>query len=139
MARRQHLTLSLFAFMVFLALTYFMSTGNSKVEYGTVARPDDSFSHADHSSGGSAGSNVPSEGNPALGISERILTGGSIAPKLENATAKYAHFFLLAFPLCLSPRLLLCGSAQTDTLPTLQGRTGSRLVETLPYDDGTLP
>ncbi|KAL2166963.1 hypothetical protein VTG60DRAFT_1921 [Thermothelomyces hinnuleus] len=88
MARRQHLTLSLFAFMVFLALTYYMSTGDSRVGYGPVARPDDTFSHADHSRGGSTSNNVASEVNPAPGISERILTGGSIAPKLENATAK---------------------------------------------------
>ncbi|KAL2163596.1 hypothetical protein VTH06DRAFT_5654 [Thermothelomyces fergusii] len=88
MARRQHLTLSLFAFLVFLTLTYFMSTRDPRVEYGPVARPDEAFSHADHSSGSSTGGSVAGDGNPALGISERILTGGSIAPKLENATAK---------------------------------------------------
>ncbi|KAL2194083.1 ERV/ALR sulfhydryl oxidase domain-containing protein [Corynascus similis CBS 632.67] len=59
MARRQHLTLTLIAFTAFLGLTFFMATGKASVEY-----------------------------SPAPELSERILTGGSIAPKLENATAK---------------------------------------------------
>ncbi|KAK0625412.1 ERV/ALR sulfhydryl oxidase domain-containing protein [Bombardia bombarda] len=69
MARRQHITLLLaFGAMVFLGMTYLMSgTGI------TSPSPKDVFD-AD---------------KPNLGVVlDSILTGGSIAPKLENATAK---------------------------------------------------
>jgi len=61
--------------MVFMAMTYLMSSGSSHDRIPLTG---------DHDAG-------QSEGKPALdlgGISESILTGGSIAPKLENATAK---------------------------------------------------
>ncbi|KAK0648933.1 ERV/ALR sulfhydryl oxidase domain-containing protein [Cercophora newfieldiana] len=64
MARRQHVTLTVVVgFMVFLAVTYMLS-GRSHLHLHDKETKLD------------------------LGLSEGILTGGSIAPKLENATAK---------------------------------------------------
>jgi FAD-linked sulfhydryl oxidase len=65
MARRQHVTLTVvLGFIIFLAVTYTFSGG----------RPHIGFSDK--------------EAKLDLGLPDRILTGGSIAPKLENATAK---------------------------------------------------
>jgi FAD-linked sulfhydryl oxidase len=65
MARRQHVTLTVvLGFIIFLAVTYTFSGG----------RPHIGFSDK--------------ETKLDLGLSDSILTGGSIAPKLENATAK---------------------------------------------------
>jgi hypothetical protein len=92
MARRQHLTLTLVAVMVFLALTYHISTRSGDASpmgaYDNKYSPIDSGSSSGSSSGGTSGSSSGS--NPVPGVSESILSGGSIAPKLENATAKYA-------------------------------------------------
>jgi len=63
MARRQHITLMVVAgFFVFLTMTYLLSGGSSDVD----------------SNGGKLD----------LGLSDSVLNGGSIAPKLGNATAK---------------------------------------------------
>ncbi|KAH6847121.1 ERV/ALR sulfhydryl oxidase domain-containing protein [Chaetomium sp. MPI-CAGE-AT-0009] len=78
MARR-HLTLTLMAVMLFLSLTYFMA-GKSTVEYSPTTRLDDA-SHPTYP-------DSASDSNPAAEIPDRILQGGSIAPKLGNATAK---------------------------------------------------
>jgi hypothetical protein len=78
MPRRQHLTLTLVALMAFLGLTYFMSSSKSSDAYSP-------FSQTEH---GSLTSSSDSSRNPAAGLSDSILKGGSIAPKLENATAK---------------------------------------------------
>jgi len=70
--------------MVFMAMTYLMSSGSSHDRIPLTG---------DHDAG-------QSEGKPALdlgGISESILTGGSIAPKLENATAKYVKLYPFPF------------------------------------------
>jgi len=65
MARRQHVTLTVVVgFLVFLAITYMLSGGSSHIHFSDK------------------------EAKLDLGLSEGILTGGSIAPKLENATAK---------------------------------------------------
>lgn len=86
MARRQHLTLTLMAVLVFLGLTYHISTRPS--DASPMRAYDDKYSPAGGSTGGSSGGH-----NPVPGVSDSILTGGSIAPKLENATAKYAPSF----------------------------------------------
>ncbi|KAK3690097.1 ERV/ALR sulfhydryl oxidase domain-containing protein [Podospora appendiculata] len=68
MARRQHVSLMLvIGVMVFLAMTYLFSGGGSSANDLTP---------------------IPQGTKPKFGVSESILTGGSIAPKLENATAK---------------------------------------------------
>jgi hypothetical protein len=79
MARRQHITLTLVGVLLFITLTYFMSSGSNS----QYVKADESWISTGHaSSHGTSGSRaVP-------GISESILTGGSIAPKLENATIK---------------------------------------------------
>lgn len=71
MARRQHVTLTVVAgFMFFMFMTYFLSGGNS------------AFRSSVSSENGGAPEKLD------LGLSDSILKGGSIAPKLENATAK---------------------------------------------------
>lgn len=63
MARRQHITLiAVAAIFVFMTMTYILSGGSS-----------DSDSN---------------DGKLDLGLSDSLLNGGSIAPKLGNATAK---------------------------------------------------
>ncbi|KAK3321965.1 ERV/ALR sulfhydryl oxidase domain-containing protein [Apodospora peruviana] len=72
MARRQHVTLMLGAFVMFMVvLTYLMSSGSSS---GVTLDKAPTSSDRDQT--------------PDLGLSDSILKGGSIAPKLENATAK---------------------------------------------------
>lgn len=124
MPRRQHLSLTIVAVMLFMALTYFMSStsdteryptrlNNDLLDHTSDGRGDSSYkdsykdSYGDSSYGDSSykgssykGSsykdNTPSHNeSPSTststfgsGISESILKGGSIAPKLENATAK---------------------------------------------------
>ncbi|KXX73108.1 FAD-linked sulfhydryl oxidase ERV2 [Madurella mycetomatis] len=82
MARRQHLTLTLMGVILFLTLTYYMSSSSSDSRYPTM-EVSSARDHPEHS-----GSHSDSAGNPAVGIPDRILQGGSIASKLENATAK---------------------------------------------------
>ncbi|KAH6615477.1 ERV/ALR sulfhydryl oxidase domain-containing protein [Chaetomium sp. MPI-SDFR-AT-0129] len=91
MARRQHVTLTLLAVTVFLSLVYFMSGSRSKAEYGYETTHNDVFDPSDYDTltetpSGSDG--LVDASKPSLDISDRILTGGSIAPKLANATAK---------------------------------------------------
>jgi hypothetical protein len=81
MARRQHITLTLLGVMLFITLTYFMSSGSSSAERYPTRIADETWSPKEHDSSHSAS-------NPASGLSDSILKGGSIAPKLENATAK---------------------------------------------------
>ncbi|KAK0712913.1 ERV/ALR sulfhydryl oxidase domain-containing protein [Lasiosphaeria miniovina] len=81
MARRQHFSMLLVGVMLFLGLTYLMSASSSSDQSpfamsGTGA--DKSWSHSDAHGGSKHDSGVPNS----------ILTGGSIASKLENATAK---------------------------------------------------
>ncbi|KAK4241201.1 ERV/ALR sulfhydryl oxidase domain-containing protein [Achaetomium macrosporum] len=93
MARRQHLTLTLMAVMLFVGLIYVISGSPSAEHYptripsGFESKPEDR-SHAGSASGSDRGSDSVSVSNPASGISDTILSGGSIAPKLENATIK---------------------------------------------------
>ena len=80
MARRPHITLMLVAgVMIFLTMTYLVSGRSSMDDF----RPSN-IHPADHKEA------ISSTGDhkPVAGISDRILSGGSIAPKLENATAK---------------------------------------------------
>ncbi len=116
--------------MVFLGLTYIMSTGPPHSEYQRPAKVgDDIYTQKSYGSTSSGSSSTGSSGEshsgstsghttdytkhteesehsehseqseestektPSSGISESILKGGSIAPKLENATAKYGTPF----------------------------------------------
>ncbi|KAL0938338.1 FAD-linked sulfhydryl oxidase erv2 [Colletotrichum truncatum] len=75
MARRQHLSLMLVvAVVAFLSISYLFSGGSSDAASPAPLK----------------GNSAPSTGDiPNLGhISDSILSGESIAPKLENATAK---------------------------------------------------
>ncbi|KAL2261727.1 hypothetical protein VTK26DRAFT_3495 [Humicola hyalothermophila] len=85
MARRQHLTLTLAAMLLFLGFTCFMSSTSDADRYATRLN-NDFFDHT--SDGSSHSSHTTSESSFGSGLSESILKGGSIAPKLENATAK---------------------------------------------------
>lgn len=103
MARRQHLTLVLIVGLVmFFSLTWFMSSDGapgadplaaSKMQYAA-------------SEGFNKQGSTPM-GALDLGGLDGILTGGSIAPKLGNETAKYVRH-TLSFP--LQPLPLLLGS-----------------------------
>jgi FAD-linked sulfhydryl oxidase len=102
MARNRHLTLTLLAVLVFLSLTYVMSNRGEAyspmhVHDKTVATEyakDIAESNSGSSNGGrsSSSSSATTNSDPDFmsGISANILQGGSIAPKLENATIKYA-------------------------------------------------
>jgi len=64
MARRQHVTLTVaVGLLLFLAMTYMLSGGSGEGFGERETKLD-------------------------LGLPDSVLTGGSIAPKLENATAK---------------------------------------------------
>ncbi|KAK4175776.1 proteasome subunit beta type-1 [Triangularia setosa] len=77
MARRQHITLLLMGVMFFLTMTYFMSSKASSGGRDPTRISDETWNS--HNSNGAGGVGA---------ISESVLKGGSIAPKLENATAK---------------------------------------------------
>ncbi|KAK4201682.1 ERV/ALR sulfhydryl oxidase domain-containing protein [Triangularia verruculosa] len=79
MARRQHITLLLMGVMFFLTMTYFMSSKASSGGRDPTRISDETWSS--HNSNGAGGGGLGA-------ISESVLKGGSIAPKLENATAK---------------------------------------------------
>jgi FAD-linked sulfhydryl oxidase len=81
MARRQHLTLMVvLTVLALLSLSYLFSSSEDHQPEVLVNK------HAPTSS--------KSDGQADLGsIPDGILKGGSIAPKLENATAKYAAAF----------------------------------------------
>ncbi|EJT71792.1 FAD-linked sulfhydryl oxidase ALR [Gaeumannomyces tritici R3-111a-1] len=82
MARRQHLTLVVaFSIVAFLTFTYMLSSSGSRLPNTpavSLGQPP------------SGKQSVPDQdaSKPNLAISPDILTGGSIAPKLENATLK---------------------------------------------------
>ena len=79
MARRQHLTLMVALVVLgFLSLTYLMSASPSS------RYPDAGLLRQAHD-----GTGIVKEADKAdFGLPSSILTGGSIAPKLENKTAK---------------------------------------------------
>ncbi|KAK4186314.1 nucleophile aminohydrolase [Podospora australis] len=78
MARRQHITLMLVGVMIFLSMTYLLSNKSNSGDRDPTRIPqgEDRWDR-----GGAAKEDFG-------GISESVLKGGSIAPKLENATAK---------------------------------------------------
>ncbi|KAL1838809.1 hypothetical protein VTJ49DRAFT_2202 [Mycothermus thermophilus] len=94
MARRQHITLSLLAAMVFLSLTYVMTSRSGDAYsplrvYDEKVATDYALDYGSSSSSGKSSSSSSSSSHDALsGLSDNILQGGSIAPKLENATIK---------------------------------------------------
>ena len=80
MARRQHLTLSIaLVVIVFLSISYLFS-GSSDDDFTS---PRTSFKSPADNAGASDATDGELDHLPG-----GILTGGSIAPKLENATAK---------------------------------------------------
>ncbi|KAK2024570.1 Erv1/Alr family protein [Colletotrichum zoysiae] len=80
MARRQHLSLMvLLAVVVFFSVSYFFSTGSRE-----PSLPAPPAAAAAVKGDSSASGDISELGH----ISSSILSGGSIAPKLENATAK---------------------------------------------------
>lgn len=71
--------------ILFVFTTYMLSSSGSS---GATQQADT----IDLGSGGSSSSSGEQGSKPAFGlVSEDILKGGSIAPKLENATAKYVY------------------------------------------------
>ncbi|CCC05334.1 hypothetical protein SMACR_08649 [Sordaria macrospora] len=80
MARRPHITLMLVVGVIlFVFTTYMLSTSGSSAE----TQHSESFDLGDHKI-----ASHDDGSKPPFGISDNILKGGSIAPKLENATAK---------------------------------------------------
>lgn len=87
MARRQHLTVILaLAVTVFLTFTYLLSSASTGTGVPSV------------------GSNGDDAAMPNLDLPSGVLGGGAIAPKLENATAKYVELLTLTnLPLLFAP------------------------------------
>lgn len=80
MARRPHITLMLVVGVILFVLTTYMLSSSSS---------SGATQHSDTIDLGSGGSSGEQGSKPAFRlVSEEILKGGSIAPKLENATAK---------------------------------------------------
>ncbi len=97
MARRQHLTLVVaLAAVGFLTILYLMSSS-----------PTAHYPKAELLKQADDRTDIAREAASAdFGLSSSILTGGAIAPKLENKTAKYvspALFLGWPFPLQLPP------------------------------------
>jgi FAD-linked sulfhydryl oxidase len=91
MARRQHLTVTVvMVVLVLFFLTYFLSSTPSDRNPIAIAKPG--AQSGKYSGKGDGAANLPDLG----GISESVLTGGSIAPKLENKTAKYVDLGVLS-------------------------------------------
>ena len=83
MARRPHITLMfVVGVILFVFTTYMLSTSGSSAE----TQHSESFDLGDHKI-----ASHDDGSKPPFGISDNILKGGSIAPKLENATAKYVY------------------------------------------------
>ncbi|KAL2268235.1 hypothetical protein VTJ83DRAFT_3081 [Remersonia thermophila] len=96
MARRQHITLTLLAVLIFLSLTYVWSSRSGDAysplrahdeKVATDYAPDYGSSSSSSNSNENSGSSKSSDGAQP-GLPDSILQGGSIAPKLENATIK---------------------------------------------------
>ncbi|EGO54967.1 hypothetical protein NEUTE1DRAFT_147635 [Neurospora tetrasperma FGSC 2508] len=86
MARRPHITLMLVVGVIlFVFTTYMLSSSGSSgvVQHAETLDLGGSSGSGDHKSASGDGGS-----KSAFGISDNILKGGSIAPKLENATAK---------------------------------------------------
>lgn len=82
MARRQHLTLMVILGVVaFLSLTWLMSSNSAS---GT----DAPFSPASFTYESAKGDKAASGQSADFGLPSSVLTGGAIAPKLGNETAK---------------------------------------------------
>lgn len=67
------------AIIAFLGLTYLLSSGRTNEFY--------------EQAGPLGGSTREGGLTVDLGLSDNVLHGGAIAPKLENATAKFVHTF----------------------------------------------
>lgn len=80
MARRQHLTLLVaLAIATFLSISYLFGGGNRELSLMQQGAKDGTSSAA------------ASTGDLVGEVPNSILSGGSIAPKLKNETAKYVH------------------------------------------------
>ncbi|KAK3347328.1 ERV/ALR sulfhydryl oxidase domain-containing protein [Neurospora tetraspora] len=85
MARRPHITLMLVVGVILFVFTTYMLTSSGSsgaAQHSETLDLGSGSGSGDHKSASHDGS------KPAFGISDDILKGGSIAPKLENATAK---------------------------------------------------
>ncbi len=93
MARRQHLTLTV-ALVVFgfLSLTYLFSSSASRYPKAELLSPIREAAHSNPKPVDPKQQVVqPADHKIDFGLSSSVLTGGAIAPKLENQTAKYVY------------------------------------------------
>ena len=107
MARRPHITLMLVVGVIlFVFTTYMLSSSGSSgvVQHSEPLDLGGSSGSGDHKSASGDGGS-----KSAFGISDNILKGGSIAPKLENATAKYVYHVHY-----IAPYITLCPSGQAS-------------------------
>ncbi|ROV93891.1 hypothetical protein VPNG_09500 [Cytospora leucostoma] len=106
MARRQHLTLSVvLAFFVFITFTWFMSSSSPAASdpFSAASDPYDSTQSLNKEGSGSS----LTTGSVDFGLGDSILSGGAIAPRLGNETAKrelgratwkFLHTMMARFP-----------------------------------------
>ncbi|KAK7733689.1 Proteasome subunit beta type-1 [Cytospora paraplurivora] len=106
MARRQHLTLTVvLAFFVFITFTWFMSASSSAASdsFSAASDPYDSTQSLNKEGSGSS----LTTGSADFGLGDSILSGGAIAPRLGNETAKrelgratwkFLHTMMARFP-----------------------------------------
>ena len=94
MARKQHLPIILAAaLLAIITVSYFFYGGSDYARHG-AAGPGSAQNAPPKSHEGALSSfeGKPIGSGEIEGIAAPILEGGSIAPKLENATAKYVLF-----------------------------------------------
>jgi len=134
MARRQHITLMLvMGVMLFVGMTYFMAGAGRRTDALTPGFGSDTEALKD-------------QGKLDLGgVSSSILTGGSIAPKLENATAKAElgraswklfHTMMARFPGAVCRRQSRAQDVHPALRPSIPMR---RLCIALPEAPGQIP
>ena len=144
MARRQHLSLIVVLgfFACFTLFYLFSGPSDSTLSVPRVSGDVSPVTqHNAHAGPGNQKTTAEDASRIDVGsIPDSILSGGSIAPKLENATIKYG------FPLfenCPSPLFYyfseFCVAKMILTQTRVQSRTRPRLLETIPHDDGPLP
>ena len=109
--------------MAFLGLTYLMSSGDAS-DYPIKAADS------------RAGSVKSSGGQGDLGLADSVLKDGSIAAKLENATAKYGSTTL---NFSFRDEIFSCASSNMLISLSMQSRTRPRILETISHDDGAVP
>lgn len=87
MARRQHLTFTVvLVFLGFIAFTWFISTTSPAVS-DSLSAANVPYDSTDSLKKAGSSSSL-STGSVDFGLGDNILTGGAIAPRLGNETAK---------------------------------------------------